>query len=249
MKSPLLAAFLIFIPLFSYADDVTGLYLGIGQWTGAVKGKTGEESNATTLDDLGFNSNNNNVFWLNLEHVVPVLPNFRIMYTDIATSADAIINQSFSLGGAIFDADIRVTSKLVLSHTDATFYYEILDNWVELDLGITARMFDGYVEAQSELTPYARSPLAGALPMLYVNARVDLPFSGLFVGWTGNAIRYRGDGFYDYATRIGYFHDIPGMDFGINIGYRVLSLDVKEFDDLYVDASVSGIYLEGLIHF
>ena len=37
---------------------------------------------------------------------------------------------------------------LDLTHTDATFYYELLDNVVDLDLGLLRRLFDG--EASSD---------------------------------------------------------------------------------------------------
>lgn len=249
MKSFLLTTVLILCSSHAAADSILGLYFGLGQWQGEVKGETGEKESATTLDDLGFDKNNNNMFWVNLEHPVPVLPNIRIMHTDISSSADSIISQEFSLGTIVFEADVRTLSELVLSHTDVTFYYEILDNWVEADLGVTARVFDGYVKAESEITAPTESTLAGSLPMLYGNAQINLPFSGWHIGATANVIRYRGDGFHDYSGRIGYFYDSMVMDFGLNLGFREMSLDVAEFDDLYVDASVSGVYLEALIHF
>lgn len=233
----------------AHAAPLVDLFIGAGLWQGEVSGETGEKDNATTLDDLGFDKNKNNMFWLNFEHAVPVIPNIRIMHTDIDTMADAVVTQPFALGTIQFEADVRTISTLVLSHTDATFYYEILDNWVEVDLGVSARLFDGFVEAESEVTPPTKSTLAGSLPMLYFNTQLNLPGTGWYIGAMGNVIRYRGDGFHDYSARLGYLQNSMGVDFGINLGYRDLSLDVAEFDNLYVDASVSGVYLEVLLHF
>ncbi len=226
-----------------------GLDLGAGLWRGEVKGETGEPHSAITLDDLGFDKNGYNLFWAVVEHPVPVLPNFKILHTDISTAADAVISQSFALGDTVFNADVRTLSELVLSHTDATFYYEILDNWLEADLGVTARLFGGYVEAQSEVTPVTTSPLKGSLPMLYASAQFNLPETGFYVAGTANVIRYRGDGFHDYEAKMGYLFETPGLAFGLNLGYREMSLDVAEFDDLYVDASVSGLYLAVFVRF
>ncbi len=234
---------------FAHSASVLGLDLGAGQWRGEVKGETGEPDSATTLDDLGFDKNGYNLFWAVFEHPVPVLPNFKVLHTDISTSADAVISQSFALGDAVFNADVRTISELVLSHTDATFYYEILDNWLEVDLGVTARLFDGYVEAQSEVTPITTSPLEGSLPMLYASAQFNLPETGFYVAGTANVIRYRGDGFHDYEAKTGYLFKTSTLAYGINLGFREMSLDVAEFDDLYVDASVSGFYLAVFVHF
>jgi len=226
--------FLFFMSGFTWGDTILGLHLGVGQWQGEVKGLTGEKDNATTLDDLGFSKENNNVFWANFEHGIPVLPNVRVMYTDISSESSATITQSFSLGGIVFDAEVKTQSELSLSHMDVTLYYELLDNWVEIDLGVTARIFDGYVSAASEFES-TTSTLDGTLPMLYSAAKINLPFSGWFLGAMGHAIRFRGDGFHDYAFQLGYYYESLGMDFGFNLGYRDLYLDVAEFDQLYVE--------------
>lgn len=219
------------------------LSVGFGQWQTEVKGETGQQGSSTTLDDLGFDQNRNNMFVLTLEHPVPVIPQVRLMHTDINTGADAIITQPFSLGTVVFEANVRTLSTLVLSHSDITFYYEILDNWLEIDLGVTTRVFDGYVEAQTELSAPVASTLEGALPMLYLDTAINLPFGGLSLGGTANVIRYRGDGFHDYSASVGYMFEREGTDLGIQLGFRKLILDVAEFDDLYVDASLSGAYL------
>lgn len=223
--------------------------LALGQWRGVITGETGEPDNATTLQDLGFEENNSTVLWANFEHSVAAIPNLRLMHTRIATEGDSIVTESFSLGTIAFRADVRTQSKLDLTHTDITLYYELIDRWLKLDLGVTTRLFNGFVEAQSEFTPKTVSTLEGALPMLYLNGYLDMPFEGWSVSASANVIRYRGDGFHDYWGRLGYLHPAEGSQWGLNLGYRDLWLDVADFDDLYVDATISGAYLELVFKF
>ncbi len=249
MKKLILITSLACAPVTAWCDAL-GLQGGIGQWYINVEGDVGQHNSTTTLDDLGFKDETSTVLWVMLEHPIPLLPNVRVMHSGISATEASTTSQSFILGGIAVEAEIGVVTDMDLSHTDATFYYELLDNWVTFDLGITARQMEGYVEIQSEVSQTARAELKGVLPMGYVNFQLDFPGSGWSIGGTANAISYRGDKVTDVSARLGYSFEVtPLMDIGVNIGYRTLSLQAEELDDLYADATLSGSFAELVIHF
>lgn len=231
-------------------SDTVGFHAGAGRWYINLKGDVGQNGSTTTLDNLGFMNEISNVYWAALEHPIPIIPNIKIMHSSISAMEPSTTTQRFTIGGIQFDAEIKVRTELDLSHTDATFYYEALDNWVTFDIGVTARQMKGFVEIESEVTEKARAGLHGVLPMGYVNLQLDFPGSGLSVGATVNAISYRGDKVADVSTRISYLFEVaPLMDIGVSIGHRNLRLLAEEFDDLYADATISGSFAELVVRF
>ncbi len=250
MNKSLLALALVALPSIGWADTLLGLYAGAGQWYINLEGDVGQNGSTTTLDDLGFDNETSNVFWLMLEHPVPILPNLRVMHSSISATETSTTSQRFTIGGVTIDAEVSVLTDMDLSHTDGTLYYELLDNWLTFDLGVTARHMSGYVEVQSEVTAAARAELEGVLPLLYLNVQLDFPYSGWSIGATGNGVTYRGDKLTDFSARLGYSFEVtPLMDIGVNLGYRSLALQAEELDDLYADATISGAFAELQIHF
>lgn len=249
MKKALFVVSLAMLPTMAQADTLLGLYAGVGQWQAGFKGEVGENGASTTLGDLGLEKEPSNVMWANFEHPIPILPNIRVMHTRISTLANSTTSRQFNLAGYTVNANVDVIAKMDMSHTDATLYYELLDNWVTLDAGLTARQFTGFVEIRSEVTATIKADLEGVIPMLYLNAQFDLPFSGWYVGATANAVSFQGDGVEDYSGRIGYDLDLVAMDLGVSIGYRSLSMKVAEIGNLYADAVISGAFAEIKIHF
>jgi outer membrane protein len=252
MKRSLLALPILALASFpAGAATLYGLQAGVGQWYINLEGDVGQSGSTTTLDDLGFQDQTSNVVWAMIEHPIPVLPNIRLMHSSITAIENSITSQRFTIGGLMIDAQVRVLTDMDLSHTDATFYYELLDNWVTLDLGITARYMAGYVDVLTEVaTVSARADLEGILPMGYINFQLDLPASGWHFGFTGHGAAYRGDKFTDTSGRIGYLFELtPLMEVGINVGHRVLAIRAEEFGDLYADAKLSGSYVELVVNF
>lgn len=232
------------------ADTLYGIYVGGGNWKSSFSGDVADAGASISVSELNLDELSSPMFWVHLEHPIPLLPNLRLMRTDSATSAMSTTTRQIQFGGVSIAAEVDVLTEMDVSHTDATLYYELLDNWVSLDLGLTARYFDGYVDVQSELTEPARSELKGVLPMAYVNAQVELPFSNVQLGAYANGVKYDGDGIVDIAAYAGYYFDVtPLLDIGFNLGYRRMDIDAKNFDELYADITADGAYAELFIHF
>jgi len=232
---------------FANADTVLGVYAGYGSWDSSYDGRAGDPS--ITLKDLGVKDKKNKFFYIALEHPVPLIPNIRLAHTDISNSQTAEISKTFRLNDVTYFANDTVSSEIDLTHTDATLYYEILDNWVNLDLGLTARKFDGFVYAASKTVPslQEKEKVDQTLPMLYGKAQFDLPFSGLSVGVEGNYVSYSGDKVTDYAAKVSYLFDSV-LDIGLEAGYRKLSLTIDD-DDLDVKVDIKGPYAAVIAHF
>lgn len=251
MKKTLLALSLIAAPTLASADTILGLYAGVNQWYLTLDGEVSAGGSSINLSELGIKDETSTALWANFEHPIPLIPNLRLMHSAIQAQERSTVNREIQFGNARFTGQGELYTDMDLSHTDATLYYEILDNWVSLDLGVTARLFDGYVEVKSEFeNQEGRAELSGIVPMLYLNAQFNLPFSGWSIGAYGNTINYRGDHITDLAAKVGYnFELIPLLDVGVNVGYRVMSLKTDEIDDLFADAELSGIYAELQVHF
>jgi outer membrane protein len=229
---------------FAQADTVFGIYAGAGSWNGEYEGKAGDPS--ISLKELGVKDHSNNFYYIAIEHPIPVIPNIRLSQIDITSKQSATINRTFVIDGTPFLVGEKVDSQFDLSHTEAVLYYEVLDNWVNLDLGLAARKFDGYVSAQSA-TRSEKVKLDDTLPMLYVKAQFDLPFTGLSAGVEGTYVSYDDDKLSDYSAKISYLFD-SALDFGLEAGYRKFSLEVDD-DDLQGKVDIKGPYAAVIAHF
>lgn len=150
-----------------------------------------------------------------LEHPVPVLPNIRL---------DLTSEMTFSGGG----------NSVSLKQLDITPYYEILDNVVDLDIGITCKVIDGKVAGS------LNESFSEVIPMGYLGAALMVP--GLPVGISGNVkyVGYNGDAFTDAKIKATW--DIAA---GVQAqaGYRYESLKLDNRFDITADATFKGPFV------
>lgn len=229
--------------------DVLGFRVGGYAWQQEFDGdvQSGDNGDVISIDDtLGYDDETNNSFYVALEHPVPFIPNIMLSRTEIDVSA--VQSASFEFDGIEFDGSID--SSADLSHTDATFYYEVLDNWVSLDVGITARSFDEGFEITGETdfgTDSSELDVDEVIPMLYLATKFELPLSGLYIIADGNWISYDDDTLMDYKIGLGYETDIG---FGIEAGMRSFEVEYEEEDDEeFADITIDGVYAGVFYHF
>lgn len=238
------------------ADTIFGLYAGGGVWNSSYDGSVGTDEEPVTASELGLDSSNSNFFYVALEHPVPVLPNVRLSKTNVSTEGSSTVSREFTFEDLVVPADVDTQTELDLSHTDITLYYELLDNYLSFDLGLTGRNFDSSasISYQSQDDPdnvngSESVELKGTLPLLYTKLQVDLPFTGWYVGGSLNYISYDGDSFSDIDAKVGYMTDGLGLDVGFDVGYRQMKLTVDELDDLSADLTTDGAYASVFMHF
>jgi outer membrane protein len=232
----------------AHADTVFGIYAGAYNWKADFSGDindTDADQNIDLEDDLGFSDESNNVFYIAIEHPVPVLPNIRIQHTALDSSADGRLTRDFTFDDVDFEVGEDVATDIDFTHTDITLYYEILDNWVNLDVGLTARKFDGEIRIAG-IGETAQVDLDATLPMLYVAAQFDLPLTGLSAGVGGNAVGYSGNTLLDLNAYVQY-----EFKFGLGLrgGYRTFTLELDDVDDIDSDLTLDGLYGALVFHF
>lgn len=232
------------------ADRVFGVYAGAGQWQSGLSGDLGVSS--ADLSALGFEEENNSFFYLAVEHPLPALPNILLKRADLSATGSATLRGNVQFDDAVFSSGANLVTDIDLTHTDATFYYEVLDNWINLDLGLTARSFQGKLLASSDdVAPVSETlELDMVVPLVYVKGQLDLPFTGFSLKGDASAIYYSGDGISDIAVAVAWQDDfLVAFDLGVELGYRRMSLAVDELGDLQADLAIDGPYLSLNAHF
>ncbi|MDX1693681.1 MAG: TIGR04219 family outer membrane beta-barrel protein [Ketobacteraceae bacterium] len=248
------AACLLAAPTVASADTI-GFFGGAGTFKPEFSGTFKNSDTSDTVgeidleDDLGLDDDTATFFYVAIEHPVPLLPNIRLARTDMEQEGSTTLEDAIEFNGKTYDAEIEST--IDLSHTDVTLYYELLDNWVNLDLGLTVRQFDGKLEitgreANSGQTETAKEDVDFPVPMLYAKAQFDLPFTGLYAAVDGNIIGYGGNSFIDATGKIGYE---TSLGFGVEAGLRTITLEIDDEDNLEADMDFSGMYLSAFYHF
>ena len=167
--------------------------------------------------DTAFNGETESGYQLGayLEHPLPFVPNLRLDYTSDVT-----------FNGA--------SSQVSLSQIDITPYYEILDNVVDIDIGITAKTLSGKTKGVSEQS------FNVVIPMGYLGAAVMVPGTGFSVAGSVKYINFSGDSFTD--ARIKAVLDIAaGLQ--AQAGYRYESLKLDNLSDITADATFKGPFV------
>lgn len=225
------------LPTLAQADTVLGWRLGVNAWQQNYEGDVQSGPSVVDLqDDLGFGDETGPNLYIALEHPLPILPNILLQRTEMDTDALGNVD-GFVFDGFVYSGEVRST--LELTHTDATLYYELLDNWVNLDLGITGRVFDNGVAITDETTGVTGSlDIDYVIPLIYAQARFDLPFTGLSLGLEANGITYNDDTLYDVKVNLTY---VFAFGLGIEAGYRAFDLEYDDSDE-FANLNIAGAY-------
>lgn len=223
------------------AADVVGVGANVSYWDSDLSGKAGKNNDVVDVEnDLNLDSDTNANLSAYLEHPVPVLPNVRLNYTRIEQSGDGEVSTQFDLVSGDVESDLD------LSQFDVTLYYEVLDNWANLDLGVTARDLDGELIVREKTTNgrVSKTEINGVVPMGYLAARFDLPFTGVSVGGEANLISFDGDSVYDYNAYGQY--ELSMLQ--LRAGYRQISIDYEDSDDR-LDIELGGPFVSAGLTF
>jgi len=225
--------------------DVIGGEVSVMYWGGAYGGDVVDRNTKSKVDfkdDLKFDDSGFVEFSAALEHPVPVIPNVRIKHIAMDETANGSLGVEFD--GITFTGAVK--TDLDLTHTSAALYYEILDNYVSVDIGLEAKIFDGQLRIQETSTgEISETKIDDPIPLGYVAASVELPLTGLSVGADVSAISYSGNKLVDAQAGIRY--DIS-LAF-IYAGYRTMMITVDDVSGVDVDADISGAYITTGIDF
>lgn len=248
MKKVLLAAAMgCALPLSAQADFL-GFVVGGYQWQQNYEGNINTEGTGLEVDlenDLGFDKEDGLSYYVAFEHPVPFLPNIMVSHTELEVEESSTLNREITFDGVTYAVDTDVDSTGDLSHNDITLYYELVDIlWVDFDLGITGRVFDGGFDIRSA-TESANEDLDGVVPMAYGALKVEVPTTGLYAGVKANFLSVGDFTFVDYLASVGWESD---LGLGIEAGLRSMDMDFEDDED-EADLTVDGGYIGVFYHF
>lgn len=212
--------------------DILGAGASVSYWHPGFSGDIAAGSNRFDVeDDLDLDNDSSISAEVLVEHPVPVLPNVRLGYSLIQQDGSSSVNYRSVNGNA--------NSEFDLEQLDLTLYYEILDNWVNIDLGLTVRDLSAelLLTDQNNSSNQEQIKVSGALPMGYVAARFDLPFTGVSAGVQGNVISFDGDSIHDLDAYGQYEISVVQL----RLGYRQMAVDYEDSNNL-LDVTLGGPY-------
>lgn len=226
--------------------DVIGIGANVSYWHSELSGTAAKGSDQVDVeDDLDLSSDDNVNLTAMFEHPIPLIPNVRLNYTSIAQSGNGNIGTD---GFDDIPAGVPVDSDLDIDQIDLTLYYEVLDNWVNLDGGLTIRRLDGELKIQDRGNlspqPLSKTEVDAFIPMVYVSARFDLPFTGVSVGVEGNGISYSGDSVFDATAYAQYDMSLLRLQ----AGYRQMNIDYEDGNDT-LDVELGGPFISAGVDF
>jgi len=231
--------------------DTLGTWIGANYWnfdiSGTARYQTKNSANDIDVnDDLGYDDDTQVTFYATFEHPAPLIPNVKVVSTNIDSDANGALSRDFTWGDIDFTINEDVRSEVQLDQIDVALYWRILDNVANLDIGINAKYIDIDTTITGATSGSDTADVTGLVPMLYAGVGIDLPLTGLAVGANGAYIGYDGSNFHDFTVRATY--DSPWF-LGIEAGYRTLKLDLDDFDGSYADVELDGPYLGAYLHF
>lgn len=237
--------------------DVIGGEVSFGIYSHTPSGTASYTLPHTTLgssvdleNDFGWDTAQDAIVKAYLELPLPFVPNLKLAYSNFDQSGTETVS-SFSWGNIQGDGDIDTA--LALQMYDLTAYYELLDNVIDLDAGLTFRYMNGNID----VTPAANfgfaplPPLSVALPsestnidiwipMLYGKARFTVPTTDVSLQFEANGVSYQDTTFYDYELSARYTFT---MGLGLEAGYKSIHIDSEDLaDGLNANVDSSGPY-------
>jgi len=222
--------------------EFIGLNLSASHWASANPSSFGstDSDSIDLIDDLDVNDPSQSSMTFILEHPISALPNIRYRGSQLGSD--------ISINGDALDSGNQDSTTFDLSQDDIVLYYQLLDNWVDLDMGVDVKRVDGEVSYNG--TSSNTVAVDETIPLLYLSARFDLPLNGLYVGADINAnvidLGVSESSAQDSTIMMGYE---SGTGLGIEGGYKYFSLDLDNPDAADTDLEYDGVFLNGYINF
>ena len=222
--------------------DVLSFAIGGGVWneepTGGIY-KVGDPAEVNVKDQFFWKEETQGYLFATLEHPVPILPNVRLSYTTLDHAGSG--NANF-----VFDGDVytgTVSNDFKIAQTDVLLYWEVLDNVVSLDLGLSARVmdFDYAINDSSNTT----DSVSATIPMVY-GLIGGSPIPGMLISAEGYYMSYDGSTASDFNAKIAYTSD---YFIGFEGGYRSQTIELDDVDNTNANLDFKGPFIGAYLKF
>ncbi|MDY6904682.1 MAG: TIGR04219 family outer membrane beta-barrel protein [Thermodesulfobacteriota bacterium] len=244
---------LLAAPAVSHA---IGIEAAVGGWDQDVQGDMSYKAISELTDTIDFEND------LKLEDETRpmgrvkidmplVIPNIYLIYTPMEFEGVGDKDVNFKFGNQVFTQNTPIQSTFTMNQMDVGLFYSIpllkmaTFNKVNIDLGLNVKVADLEAEVK-DLTTGTRESESATVPVPMVYAGVQLkPVKKLSLEVEGRGIAYDDNHLYDLTGRLKYKVFGPLFLAG---GYRYESIKLDE-DDLKLDTSVDGVFLETGLEF
>lgn len=244
MKTKIAGLALSMMTLSVSSDTLYGVYVEAGASVSDVEGvmQYRDDNNRFAVDA---GSEVNFLGEIKVEHFIPLFPNFRVA-TDSYGFDDAVSSGGFSYSGVNYGANFETQADV--SETTGTLYYEILDNVVSLDVGMSLKNVKGdFIFGADDARTLA---IDTWVPMAYGAIALVIPSTNLKLGGMVESIAI-GDSDYTLVDAyLGYeLIDNLAVDATIKVGYRTRNIVLEDVDNTTFDFDSSGVYSSVQFHF
>jgi len=235
----------VLITNISFADTIFGVYTGVQTWLHDNSGDFSLDNQFyDARENIDQNSKNNLSFYVAVEHALPFIPNIKLRQNNLE------INRFFQVADAcpaVIPSSCLPATSIDLSHLDATLYYEILDNWLNLDLGLSLIYFNGTIDFGSGTEDqFSNIDYDKVVPALYGKAMFELPVTDLSASITANVGTFSSNTIVDFEMAAQYK---IGLGFNIEAGYRQQTIDFEDIAGSQTDSQSKGIFAALNFHF
>ena len=226
--------------------DAIGVYAGGYYWNIETEGGFSSDS---AINDFNFSTEGQLSYYLAFEHPIPLIPNAKIKQSKLKMSGQAFFDDAYFFDKVTYTGN--VATSIDVSQTDYILYYEILDNdLVTLDLGLNGKKVSGDFSMNEANVGKTSQDVNGILPMLYGAVKVGLPFTGFSLFADGSFVSIDDHSVYDATGGVSYeFVDNMAVDMSVIVGYRAMSLELQDLDNIYTELTFSGAFAGVEIHF
>lgn len=208
---------------FAHAD-MLGATVGMGAWHPQVDTQLGATGFGQTWQQT---HNQPTSWWLAFEHPVPVMPNVQLARQQFSTKQQGVLEHAWSVGGQDFNANTNLVVQTETKLTDLTAYYELVDfELVSVDAGVALRWLQGDLHAQANASQ-GQLKWSGVLPALYLNSRVELFATDMFLYAKGHYAKYQQHHWWDTQVGLKYqWLDLVAMSGELVLGWQVADIAI-----------------------
>ncbi len=216
--------------------DVLGFSIGAQYWHYDLEGKVRSPIAGDGQVRIDFTNNSDLNPYLVFEHPVPILPNFKLQQNNIQAQGLIPVSDPSFLDGQ----EVLVAGDINFNHTDLVLYYEVLDNWVNFDLGVSVKYFDGYQRYKYQNQINDELDFDHLIPMLYAKGQFNMPLTGLSAMATVRALSLDSNKVTEVELGLRYEYK---LGLAADLGYRNLDIDLEKINDFKSDMTVDGFFL------
>jgi outer membrane protein len=227
------------------ADTILGIYLDYSRWTVDSDGQIASLQAPLQLNELLTTDDNGTVLSVKIEHPLPLLPNVGLSRTTITANDSILTTDSLGYREAVFIPGSTLTTDIDSMHEELIIYYELLDNWVSLDLGVNfmhvddrVLLLDGSQNVSNRIDEY----LAG----LYAMVAFEFPTTNLYVQGTLSMADMSDVEVNKHQIGIGWEAD---WGLGFELGYRSRSSTWEDIQLASGEWDLDGYYASVRFHF